>query len=165
MMTFRSPQCIMRSVPSVLVRSYCSCPLHPTSKKGGHREKIPVIFPVSREFDAVNMRCDGRVPFGLPCLAEPIAQRQIPKRRSGRPAGEGQLPCQRPDLRRTACLERPFGRRRRMRSAPDRAVDAPAGLVPSSVISMRISKRRSKHTGKSCSQLCSRFGAGAGETS
>jgi hypothetical protein len=25
------------------------------------------------------MRCNGRIPVGLPCLAEPIAQRQIPK--------------------------------------------------------------------------------------
>ena len=78
------------------------------------------------------MRSNGRVPVGLPCLAEPIAQRQIPKRRSGQPAGEGKLPCQRPDLRRTACLERPIGRRRRMRSAPDRAADALAGLAGTS---------------------------------
>ena len=75
------------------------------------------------------MRCNGRIPVGLPCLAEPIAQRQIPERRSGRPTGEGKLPCQRPDLRRTACLARHAGRRRRMRSAPDRAADAPAGLA------------------------------------
>ena len=26
------------------------------------------------------MRCNGRIPVRLPCLAEPIAQRQIPKR-------------------------------------------------------------------------------------
>jgi len=48
------------------------------------------------------MRSDGRIPVGLPFLAEPIAQRQIPKGRDGRPAGQGKLPCQRPDLRRTA---------------------------------------------------------------
>ena len=48
--------------------------------------------------------CAGRLPVGLPCLAEPIAERQIPKRRSGRPTGQGELPCQRPDLRRTARL-------------------------------------------------------------
>ena len=75
------------------------------------------------------MRSDGRVAVGLPCLAEPISQRQIPQRRSGRPAGEGQLPCQRSDLPGTARLARPSGRRRRMRSAPDRAADAPAGLA------------------------------------
>lgn len=35
------------------------------------------------------MRSDGRIAVGLPCLAEPVAQRQIPQRRSGRPAGPG----------------------------------------------------------------------------
>ena len=75
------------------------------------------------------MRSNGRIPVGLPCLAEQIAQHQIPKRRDGRPADQGKLPCQRPDLRRTTRLERPFGGRRRMRSAPDRAADAPAGLA------------------------------------
>ena len=54
------------------------------------------------------MRSNGRIPVGLPCLAEPIAQREIPKRREGRPAGQGKLPCQRPDLRGPARLERPF---------------------------------------------------------
>ena len=50
------------------------------------------------------MRCNGRVPVGLPCLAEPLAQRQIPQRRSGWPSGEGKLPCQRSYLWRQACL-------------------------------------------------------------
>lgn len=58
------------------------------------------------------MRIYGRIAVGLPCLAEPISQRQIPQRRSDRPAGQGQLPCQRPDLRGTARLARPSGRRR-----------------------------------------------------
>src|SRR4051812_22964568 len=40
------------------------------------------------------MRSDGRIPVGLPCLAEPITQRQIPNRRDSRPAGQGKLPCQ-----------------------------------------------------------------------
>ena len=75
------------------------------------------------------MQCDGRIPVGLPCLAEPLAQRQIPKRRDRWPAGQGKFSGQRPDLRRTACLARPFGRRHRMRSASDRAADAPAGCV------------------------------------
>jgi len=38
------------------------------------------------------VQCDGRVPLGLPCLAESITQREIPKRRDSRPAGEGKLP-------------------------------------------------------------------------
>ena len=37
--------------------------------------------------------------------------------------------CQRPDLRRTACLAGCAGRWCRMRPAPDRAADAPAGLA------------------------------------
>jgi hypothetical protein len=37
------------------------------------------------------MRNNGRVAVGLPCLAESISERQIPKRRSGWPAGEGWL--------------------------------------------------------------------------
>jgi transposase len=37
------------------------------------------------------------IPVGLSCLAEPIAWRQIPKRRDGRPAGQGKLSCQRPE--------------------------------------------------------------------
>lgn len=41
------------------------------------------------------MRSDGRVAAGLPCLAEPVSQRQIPKRRNGRPAGEGLLSTER----------------------------------------------------------------------
>jgi putative transposase len=46
-----------------------------------------------------------------------------------RPAGEGKLPCQGPDIRRRARLEGPFGKRRRMWPAPDRAADAPAGVA------------------------------------
>ena len=75
------------------------------------------------------MRCVGRVLVGLPCLAESDPQRQIPKRRGCQLAGEGKLRRRRPDLRRTACLARPAGGWRRMRSAPDRTVDAPAGLA------------------------------------
>ena len=107
------------------------------------------------------MRCNGRVPVGLPCLAEPIAQRQIPKRRSSRPAGEGKLPCQRPDLRRTACLARPAGGRRRMRSAPDRAADAPAGLAgtataPASAEGRRRSPDRDRAGEHSGPAVCGR---------
>jgi len=38
------------------------------------------------------MRSNGRIAVGLPCLAEPIPQRQIPKRRYDWPAGESKLP-------------------------------------------------------------------------
>ncbi len=93
----------------------------------------------------IAMRSNGRIPVGLPCLAEPIAQRQIPNRRDGRPAGQGKLPCQRPDLRRTARLERPFGRRRRMWSAPDRAADAPAGLAGEAKARRRLPKDAGDH--------------------
>jgi hypothetical protein len=43
----------------------------------------------------------GGTAFGLPCLAEAIAQRQIPQRRGARRQGQGQLRCQRPHLWRT----------------------------------------------------------------
>ena len=107
------------------------------------------------------MRSNGRIPVGLPCLAEPIAQRQISKRRSGRPKGEGQLRCQRPDLRRTAGLARPAGRRRRMRSAPDRAGDAPAGLAgaatpPASAQGRRRSPDYNRAIESSGSAVCGR---------
>jgi hypothetical protein len=39
------------------------------------------------------VRSNGRIAVGLPCLAEAIAQRWIPKRRDGRRAGQGKLPC------------------------------------------------------------------------
>ena len=37
------------------------------------------------------MRCVGRIPVRLPCLAEPIAQRQVPQQRSRPSAGQGEL--------------------------------------------------------------------------
>jgi len=66
------------------------------------------------------MQCDGRVPVGLPCLAESNPQRQIPKRRSRQPAGEGKLPCQRAN----------YGRPVRSKRAPSplrQIVRAPRG--------------------------------------
>src|SRR5204862_4721370 len=101
---------------------------HPTPRSKRHEVRLHREAP-EHLAGGMAMRSNGRITVGLACLAEPIAQRQIPKRRDSRPAGESKLPCQRPDLRRTAHLERPFGRRRRMRSAPDRAADAPAGLA------------------------------------
>ena len=55
------------------------------------------IWPVAWLCDALGVSRSG-------FHAEPIAQRQIPKRRNSRPAGEGKLSCQRPDLRCTAGL-------------------------------------------------------------
>ena len=57
------------------------------------------------------MRGAGCLAVGLPCLAEPVAQRQIPQRRDARPAGQGELRCQRPDLWRPPGLARRAGRR------------------------------------------------------
>jgi hypothetical protein len=50
------------------------------------------VWPVAWLSDAI-----GVSRSGFHAWLEPIAQRQIPKRRERRPAGEGQLLCQRQD--------------------------------------------------------------------
>jgi transposase len=71
----------------------------PSSRRKRHEVRFHCEAPECLA-GGMAMRCNGRVPVRLPCLAESLAQRQIPQRRSGRPPGEGKLPCQRSDLRR-----------------------------------------------------------------
>src|SRR6478735_3349941 len=73
----------------------------PSSRRKRHEVRLHCEAP-EHLAGGMATRCDGRVPVGLPCLAESIPQRQIPKRRGCQPAGEGKLHCQRPDLRHTA---------------------------------------------------------------
>src|SRR3954453_2373459 len=89
----------------------------------------------------VRFRCEapgdlagGVVVRGARCLAgwllwlaDTAAQSAQPRRRRVGREGSHQLPCQRPDLRRQAGVERPAGGRTVVRTASDRAVDAAAG--------------------------------------
>ena len=62
--------------------------------------------------------------FGLPCVADALAEPAGDSRRGDRRQGADELPRQRPDRRRQACLARRAGGRHRVRSAQDRTPDA-----------------------------------------
>lgn len=69
------------------------------------------------------------VAVGLPCLAESLAQRQIPQRRRARRQGEGQPHGERPHLWCAPGVARSARRWDGLWSAPNRTADAPARLA------------------------------------
>ena len=113
----------MRQIGWVKERRISGCPY--SKLRSQSNPGISAAFRVlSRDRSGRRNGCAGRSVWLL-CLADEAAEGTNEERRRLVGEGAGELPRERPDLRRAACLARRARRWSVMRTASDRAADAP----------------------------------------